>query len=281
MNLNENIEIYIPKGSIYENEVMKYPNSKSIAEPDISKIFHKEKVQLNFIAFSKKTKKQQRLEDQEVTGLICIVDEKFTDYASQLFSIRFRKELKGNLLFLDRTEESRSILRRIIHAYKIKATEDILVKAVIYQDANSILLQVTGADLTEYTIDSRSISSLARLTFKELQKFEIDEYGFDIHWPLQDIHLNLESFKIVDNPKLLKRRMKEIASEKESFGNLMKKFRERHGQLSQKDFGTLSERQIRKYENGENYPSYDALKIISEAFKMNVNEYLNALNANE
>ncbi len=48
-------------------------------------------------------------------------------------------------------------------------------------------------------------------------------------------------------------------------------------EFTQKDFGELSERQIRKYENGENYPSYESLQVISSTYGMSVNEYLDVL----
>lgn len=279
MNLCKQIEIYAPKGFIYENEVIKYHNSELLDKPKIAQILHKDAIRFDCIIISKKARKNQRLQDQEVLGLICIVDQKFTDYASQFFTIGFRKELKNKILLLDETEESRAILRRIIHAHEIKAVEDIIAKVVVYNDANVNSLQITSTDLSEYTIDSKSIASLCALSYKELQDFEIDEYGFDIHWPKKDIHLSLESFKIVCDPKFLKKRLNEIAKEKQAFGALMKKFREKTGKLMQKDFGALNERQIRKYENGENFPSYDALQTISEKYEMSVNDYLKALAA--
>lgn len=181
-------------------------------------------------------------------------------------------------LLLDTTHESKLIFRRIINAYKIQAPNEIIAKFEVYKEDNDeVSLQIMGADFTELTINSKAISAIANMTYKELLNFELEEYGFDISWPAKDIHLNLESFKMVADKKFMKKCMRKIGKEKREFGSLMKKFRESKSEFTQKDFGELSERQIRKYENGENYPSYETLQTISSSYNMTVNEYLNAL----
>lgn len=271
-------EIIAPKCSAYAREVAAYPNSRLLDKSKIAPIFHKKNLRIDCIIFSKKTKKHHNLLDSDVAGVVFVADEKFKDYFSEFVSFVAIKELKNKILLLDTSQESKLVLRRIINAYKIQAPGEIIAKFAVYKEGNDeILLQITAADFTELTISFKMISALANMTYKELLNFELEEYGFDISWPTKNVHLNLESFKMVSDKKFLKTRMREIGKEKKEFGYLMKKHREDKSEFSQKDFGDLSERQIRKYENGENYPSYESLQVIGSAYGMAVNEYLNTL----
>lgn len=278
MNAINQTEIIAPKCSVYASEVAAYPNSKLLDKSKIAPLLHKKNIRIDCIIFAKKTKKKQNLLEQEVAGVVFIADDEFKDNLSEFTSFFAIKELRNKILLLDTSQESKLILRRIINAYKIQAPSEIIAKFAVYkEDNNEISLQITAADFTELTINSKEISALAKITYKELLNFELEEYGFDISWPIKDIHLNLESFKMVSDVKFMKKKMREIGKEKKEFGSLMKKYRENKSEFTQKDFGDLSERQIRKYENGENYPSYESLQIISSAYGMTVNEYLNAL----
>jgi hypothetical protein len=279
MNITEQVEIYAPKGSLYANEVAAYHKSGLLDKSGIANILHKQNISIDCIVFAKKEKKKSKsLLDREVIGVVFIQNDMFNDYVSQFVSLALLKKLKNKILILNESEDSRLILRRIIHAHKIGAPADIICKLAVHKECDgTISLQVTAADFTEITIDSKKINSIAKMSYNELQNFEIEEYGFYITWPKQDIHLNLDSFKMISDPKIMKKRIKEIEKEKSNFGELMKNFREANGKLTQKDFGNLSERQIRKYENGENFPSYESLQVISHSYNMSVNDYLNAL----
>lgn len=277
MNAFNQTEIIAPKNSIFASEVAGYPNSKLLDKARIATIFHKKNIHMDCIVFSKNTRKKQNTLGGEVMGVIFVADDKFKDFLSEFASLVAIKELKNKTLLLDTSTESKAVLRRIINAYKIQSPSEIIAKFAVYKEDDEILLQIKAADFTELTINAKEINALANMSYKELSNFELEEYGFDISWPAQDIHLSLESFKMISDKKFMKKRIKEIGEEKKVFGSLMKKYRETQSQFTQKDFGTLSERQVRKYENGENYPSYDSLQAISSAYGMTVNEYLNAL----
>lgn len=272
MRATNRVEIITSK--MYANEVAKYPNAKILDKSKIAPILHVKKIRIDCIVFLKKT--------EEFAGIVIIINDKFKDFYSEFTNFLSIKSLKDKILLLDESPESKLVLRRIINAYKINVPSEIIAKFSVHkEDDGEILLQIIAADFTELTINSKMISVLADMTYKELSAFKLEEFGFDVSWPAKDIHLNLESFKMIADKKFMKARIEKIEKEKKQFGALIKKYRENHSRFSQKDFGNLNERQIRKYENGESYPSYESLQTISSAYGMTVNEYLNALSADD
>ena len=61
-----------------------------------------------------------------------------------------------------------------------------------------------------------------------------------------------------------------------NWGERMTNFRKIH-ELNQSDFEGLSDKHIRRFESGEQIPTLNALKKISKAYSMNVEDYINAL----
>ncbi|MBS0289815.1 MAG: helix-turn-helix domain-containing protein [Proteobacteria bacterium] len=278
MNVTNQTEIIAPKSSVYANEVAAYPHSKLLDKSKIAPILHKKSIRIDCIVFAKKATKKQNLIDHKVMGVVIVADDKFKDYLSEIASFFSIKELKNKILLLDESSESKLILRRIINAYKIQAPSELIAKFSVYKEENDeVFLQITAADFTELTINPKTISALANMTYDQLLQFELEEYGFNVCWPKKDIHLNLESFKIVTDQKFMKKRMKEIEKDKKEFGALMKKYRESSSEFTQKDFGGISDRQIRKYENGENYPSTESLQTISATYGLTINDYFEKL----
>lgn len=86
-------------------------------------------------------------------------------------------------------------------------------------------------------------------------------------------HLDLDSFKIAKNPKLLIK----IHKNDKKYGQAIRELRE-SCDLNQDEIG-LSDKQIRRFENGESRPTLSALKKMAHKHSMSIEDYLNKLSS--
>jgi DNA-binding transcriptional regulator YiaG len=111
---------------------------------------------------------------------------------------------------------------------------------------------------------------------EQLRDFKLHKFGSHIHWPDLDIHLDLNFFKRHLDPEFERKEISKSLKMNANFGEKMRELREQRG-LKQNDFDGLSDRQIRRYENGEISPSYSSIELIAKRMNMSVSEYLGQL----
>ena len=269
MKRANHVEIKAPKNFPYMEELKSYDYTSILDDNKIAKIIQSDISEIELILFTQKS---------DILGLV------FFSNLNDLFLIQdFIENLRKNhledkLLIIDEQHENgKAILHRLIHAYRIGDPESIIANACLFKNSkDQLVLKVTSCAFKSMHVQLNKIKALSHLSTDDLKDFKIDTHGFFIEWPKHDIHLNLESFEISTNPKRLKERLKLIHKEKKDFGALMKTYREQQG-LLQSDFKDLNQRQIRKYENGEYFPSYETLLKICETYHLSVNQYLDAL----
>ena len=267
------VNIFAPYGFHHAKFFSGYPYFFAKKPEVIANILHLDNP-LEALIFSQA---RTNMKYSDLIGLVLMNPDPLIHYTSESLKLLNRKELKNKSIILDKNEDS-SIFKRIAHAYKIGAPQDIIAKAEINKDfKGNNWLYVTACDFNAFKINVKAITALASLSENELKAFKIHEFGFYLHWPKQDIHLNIDSLAIIASPKLLNQKLSALAKDCKSFGLLMKQFRNANSQFSQKDFSPINERQIRKYENGEAYPTYKNLTIIASKYQLSVNDYLNKL----
>ena len=109
-----------------------------------------------------------------------------------------------------------------------------------------------------------------------LRNFEIDPDGSFIHWPDLDVHLGWNQFlQAVDPAELLKAQQRS-AGFNERYGAAIRKVREAAGILQSKVEG-LTERQLRRIEQGECRATTAALTALAKAHGLDVNAYMDGL----
>ena len=117
---------------------------------------------------------------------------------------------------------------------------------------------------------------LARIKPTERNNFEIDKVGSFLHWTKQDIHIDLDDLGYTTDDKWRKKADCENLIHKKNFGKALTTLRKKHG-LKQTEIAGLSDRQVKRIENGETRPTVNSLTLLAKAHKMNLGNYLEAL----
>ncbi len=164
-----------------------------------------------------------------------------------------------------------AMLFRLLHAIKIGAESDLILDAVINNDQ----LTVTGCDCETYSGPISDIPPLKSISKAQLE-FSIDQHGSYLHFPTKDIHLDLHTLRYIWDEGFRKQEAVKTMKRLRNWGERMTNFRKLH-KLNQSDFDGLSDKQIRRFESGEQIPTLSALRKISKAYSMNVEDFISAL----
>lgn len=200
---------------------------------------------------------------KRVKGLL-IKDENSSNSYEDILDVLNLSKFKKNTLEFKNNDE----LKRIAWAIEIGAQADLIAD---FRIINNRLILIKSCGFERILLKVSEINALKDLSAKELMNFSIDEHGSYVHWPDADIHLDLESFRIAKNPKLLLK----IHKNDKKFGKAIRELREKCN-LNQNELG-LSDKQVRRFESGESRPTLAALKKMAEKHSMPIDRYLNEL----
>ncbi len=170
------------------------------------------------------------------------------------------------------TFEDEEVVKRIVHAWRIGAQNDLIADFAVDSDGEMFVL---SCDFQIYKCSYGQFESLKDMGLNELEEFKIDKFGRNIHWPSRDIHLDIFSFKGILDEKYKKELISKNLKHYKDLGIRMEVFRKEKG-LTQKDFD-LGDRQIRRFENGEEFPSIKALQSLANSYGIEFGEYLEQL----
>nr|WP_223211068.1 DUF2442 domain-containing protein [Microcystis aeruginosa] len=160
---------------------------------------------------------------------------------------------------------------RVINDWIWGAQEHLIATALVIGES----LLISRCDLNELEIPFASMPALQRIPLEEREKFIIAEDGSYIHWPVVDIHLDVEAFLSVIEP-VAKQKFAAIKLKHDQiFGQAIASLRKQH-QLRQSDIIGVSERQVRRIEQGEG-TKVETLNLFAQAHKMELNDYLDAV----
>ena len=93
------------------------------------------------------------------------------------------------------------------------------------------------------------------------------------------MHLDLESFRVRIDDKLKMGLKKKKMLANKGYGIAIKKIRESHN-IKQSDIKNISEREVRRIEKGESFPTVKTLEILGKAHGMEFNDYLEEIATN-
>ena len=109
-----------------------------------------------------------------------------------------------------------------------------------------------------------------------LRNFEIDPDGSFIYWPELDVHLGWKQFLQAVDPTALWRAQQRSAGFNERYGAAIRRVREAAGILQSKVEG-LTERQLRRIEQGECRATTAAITALAKAHGLDANAYMERL----
>jgi len=164
------------------------------------------------------------------------------------------------------------LLGRVCSAFQPENTRGSIVDACLGGD----MLFVRGPKRRMLHVPMDKVSSLRGQPRNVLLNFRIDPDGSFIHWPDIDVHLGWNQFLQVVDPTELHKSQQRSADFNRRYGVAIRKHREEAG-FSQSKVEGLTERQLRRIEQGECRATTAALTALAKAHGVDVNTYMERL----
>jgi hypothetical protein len=162
---------------------------------------------------------------------------------------------------------------RVLNAWRIGTQRELIADARAFGD----LLVVISCEPRTYEVPFDSIKALARLPRGRRGSFQVSADGSHLHWPLADVHIDLESIRCAADPEAHARSARAAALHNRLYGRAVAEYRKRRG-LRQADVSGLSERQVRRIEQG-GLLTRAALESFANAHGLSLRAYLDAIAA--
>jgi hypothetical protein len=185
----------------------------------------------------------------------------------QMFDRANLRTLRNTLVHANASVEP----KRVLNAWRHGGEHNLIAGASALADK----LMVLSCALDKYEVAFDDIPALKRIARTERRHFTIADDGSYIHWPVDDIHLDIEAFRIAVDPAYREEAFGRRAVHDRRYGAAIAALRQRVG-LRQSDIDGLSDRQVRRIEGGDR-TSVHALRLLAAAHRMDFSEYLDEL----
>ena len=163
-------------------------------------------------------------------------------------------------------------VRRMIDA-RSEGAEDRRIASVLIEGKK---LVVWSCEPKLYEVPASEIPALARMNAEHLGQFELNESGSCLHWDEGDVDLNLDGIRYHIDPKVRREQDRASRKEAERYAGAIRMLREEY-QLAQTDIPGLTERQVRRVEQGESTPRSGTLQKLASAHGVSLDQYLKEL----
>ena len=163
-------------------------------------------------------------------------------------------------------------LRRMVEA-RLARAEDQLMASASVDDGK---LVVWSCEPKRYVIALSEVPALARLSEKDAASFNLSSSGSRLHWHKGDIDLDLASVRYYADPKTRQAQTKARREEASRYTAAIRAFRRERG-LTQSSIPGLTDRQVRRIEQGENIPQIETLSKLAAAHGLELDPYLREL----
>jgi hypothetical protein len=163
-------------------------------------------------------------------------------------------------------------VRRMVDARLAGAEDRLIASALVEGDT----LVVWSCEPKRYAVRTSDMPALARIDPKHLGDFELNESGSCLHWNAGDVDISLEGILYYVDPKVRREQDKASREEAARYAGAIRALREEH-KLTQGDIPGLTERQVRRVEQGESHPRSETLKKLAAAHGLSIDQYLKEL----
>jgi hypothetical protein len=161
--------------------------------------------------------------------------------------------------------------QRVINAWSWGAQDQLIANATVI--GNCLLVFSCAMEKLEVKFDVLPI--LKTIPIEDRSDFNISEEGSYLHWPKQDIHLDLDVLRYAIDPNIKRQFDAYKLTHDQLFGKAIAALRKQY-KLRQSDIIDLSERQVSRIEKGEG-TKVETLDLFAKAHKMELNDYLEAV----
>lgn len=170
------------------------------------------------------------------------------------------------------TPEVSQLLGRVCFSLSGDSKRGSIIDA--YTVGDSLLVRGPKHRLLRVHMDA--LTSLRNKPRAVRQKFEIDPDGSFLFWPDLDVHLGWNQFLQATDPTEFRKSQQKSEQFNRLYGAAIKKLRETAG-ISQSKIQGLTDRQVRRIEQGESRATAKSLTCFAKAHGLEMNAYLDAL----
>ena len=163
-------------------------------------------------------------------------------------------------------------LRRMVRA-RLAGAEHKLIASALVEDGR---LVVWSCEPRRYAVPANEIPALAGMTAKQLATFELNESGSRLRWNKADVDLGLDNIRYYTDPRAKREQDQARRQEAAGYAEVIRAFREEKG-IKQSGVVGLTERQVRRVEQGESTPRSATLKKLAFAHGLTLDQYLGEL----
>ena len=195
--------------------------------------------------------------------------------AQWMRSTRIRSENRLHVLKVENLEAAASLAtrsERVCFALVENESRGIIIDAYLAGDQ----LFVRGPKHRMLHIPIDSIRALRGQPRIAVRNFSVDPDGSFIYWPDLDVHLGWNQFLQAVDPAELLRAEQRSVSFNERYGAAIRKTRQAAGIFQSKVKG-LTERQLRRIEQGESRATTSAVTALATAHGLDANAYMEKL----
>jgi Protein of unknown function (DUF2442) len=162
-----------------------------------------------------------------------------------------------------------NLLGRVCYALGRDGSRGSIIDAYLAGDS----LLVRGPKHRMLHVPTNKLSSLRGQPQDVLRNFRIDPDGSFIHWPDLDVHLGWNQFLQAVEPAELRKAQQRSADFNCRYGAAIRKLREQ-ADIPQAKVEGITERQLRRIEQGECRATMNALRDLAKAHGLDVNAYM-------
>jgi hypothetical protein len=171
-----------------------------------------------------------------------------------------------------KTSSVQAILWRFVLSPKARTGEDRIFNATLEGE----ILHVVSTSFKRLDVPLRGVRRFASAKPAAIQNFEIDRDGSFIYWPDLDAHLGWNQLQQIVDPEAARKAQQKNQAFNVRYGQAVKLVRELAG-LKRSGINGLSEKQLRRIEDGECRLTSNAIEALATAHKMSPNEYMSKL----
>jgi hypothetical protein len=189
--------------------------------------------------------------------------------ASFLIPLMRRAGLRASTVILFHT--GWDLPTRVLRAWQLGAEDRLIADA---STSNNTLF-VLSCSMKEHAIPFDAFEALKALPARERDQFQIADDGSYLHWPSSDVHVDLDALRYATDPGWRKKVDLDRTTRDARFGAAVASLRKRH-RLNQTDIQGVSERQIRRIEQGSR-PRVRTLELMAKGHGLTLEAYLSMI----
>lgn len=164
---------------------------------------------------------------------------------------------------------STQVLRRLLQARQANAEKELIANATTDGDR----LIVWSCEPKRYEVQIADVPELLRLPAAARSQLQIEPGGSYIHWPEGDVNIGMELIRELTDPHVKREHEEMRRQAAQRLNKAMRAFREEQGIL-QTGIPGLSDRQVRRLEQGDTMPHSATLAKLAAAHGLELDSYL-------